>query len=136
MEQQIKTLFESGNYELAFILADGQGIDISECGIDFNRIARWKEFNYHASIQIAQGYELSVAAGALAKSTPSSHGFSSFEIAIITKKPMSLDAISKIGLHCSNAQQETGGGECMYIFNYMTNKNIIKIIKIIREYAI
>jgi hypothetical protein len=114
-------------------LADGQGIDISECGIDFNRIARWKEFNYHASIQIAQGYELSVAAGALAKSTPSSHGFSSFEIAIITKKPMSLDAISKIGLHCSRQEND---GESMYIFNYMTNKNIIKIIKIIREYAI
>jgi hypothetical protein len=128
----LKLMFESGNYELAILLAEGQNVDLQDLNIDFNKIARWKEFNYHASVQIAEGYELSVAAGVGCKATKSSHGYSSFEIAIITKNPLLLDVIDAMGLPCSRQENY---GESMYIFNYMTNKNIIKIIKIIRSHA-
>ena len=135
----ITNIFESGNYELAIALLEGQGLDICDMNVDFNKMVEQKSFynTYHKNIQL-NGITISIACdkAGVTKSFFStvSNEFLAFEVGVQIPKLINPDIFGNESLLISSFDTTSGihsSNESIIIFNYLKSDQILKIIKIL-----
>jgi hypothetical protein len=135
----ITNIFESGNYELAIALLQGQGLDITDMQVDFNKMVEQKSFynTYHKNIQL-NGITISIACdkAGLTKSFFSdvSNEFLAFEVGVQIPKFINPDIFGNESILISSFDTTSGihsSNESIIIFNYLKSEQILKIIKIL-----
>jgi hypothetical protein len=98
-EQNIAQIFESGQYELAFTLAESQGIDIVNLPVDFNNFMESDELtNMKWSIlKFPNGLQICIAAGTAFKSfkPTASDKYMTFEV-IVTGEEIDSSVVNNL----------------------------------------
>jgi hypothetical protein len=141
----ITNIFESGNYELAFALLEGQGLDICDMNVDFNKMVVAEDYSmfadgfkkYHKNIEL-NGIRISIACDKAGVTnsffSTVSNEFLAFEVGITIPKLINPDVFKNESILISSFDTTSGNHsriESIIIFNYLKSEQIIKIIKIL-----